>query len=533
MKQNKVPRTAKPGQTSEVKTGKKEKRQQSSRLFAASPYLLGFFLFWIFSSIIYGDVFVRAEQDSFFAFDASQMKHLTDQSGGYLYWVMRGLLLSFKSAWLGGFLLSLLLAASAWFVNKAFRTPASLCGLAFLLPMSVLAFFVYRGLNIWHKQEPSFVFLLPLALFVLTGLFAAVMVLVRRLRGKTATASIPAKTSGLFTIGNIVLVVAFTALTGCTLWFNQNEILTSRMQLRVEKSDWEGMIEDALSARRPTRSVAAYYAIALTQTDRLLEHIFDLPFDYPKARLDEIEANPEYALFLPDANLYAGLTNPAYHTAMELITINGPRLHNLKVMAICALLNGEKELARKLLKVIGSTPFEDAFVEKYAPMIDEPKLIEADPTLQHIRQLAPMEDRFEQNYRTPAFLGYNLGLLSGTDNTLLTSIAACLYTKDLDNMLTRARILQKKQYLPTCVQEAIAVAALKRDGLLKQFPNINPFIEDKVRSFFLDAKPYSKDKKALRKELKEKWLGTYMYYYYCENNEPHQVRQSTKDATVN
>ncbi len=533
MKQNKVPHTGKPVQTSTAKMGNKEKRQQSSWLIAASPYVLGFFLLWIFSSFIYGDVFVRAEQDSFFAFEALQMKHLTDQSFGYIYWAMRGLLLSFKSAWFGGFVLSFFLTAAAWFINRAFRTPQRLHGLAFLLPLLILAFFVYRGLNIWHKQEPGIIFLLPVALFLLTGFFAAVMAIVRRLRKPVATESVQVKTPGVFTMGNIVLVLAFAALTTCTLWFNQNEILTSRMQLRAEKSDWEGMIEDALSARRPTRAVAAYYAIALTQTDRLLEHIFDLPFDYPKARLDEIEANPEYALFVPEANLHAGLTNPAYHAAMELITINGPRLHNLKIMAISALLNGEKELTRKLLGVIGSTPFEDAFVEKYAAMIDDPKLIEADPTLQNIRRLAPMEDKFEQNFRSPAFLGYNMGLLSGTDYTLLTSVASCLYTKDLDNLLTRARILKTKRHLPTCVQEAIVIAALKRDGLLKQFPGINPFVEDKLRSFFRDAKPYSKDKKALRKEMKEKWLGTYIYYYYCENNEPHQVKQSTKDAAVN
>ena len=31
----------------------------------------------------------------------------------------------------------------------------------------------------------------------------------------------------------------------------------------------------------------------------------------------------------------------------------------------------------------------------------------------------------------------------------------------------------------------------------------------------------------LRKELRDGWLGTYFYYYYCENNEPNQVRPAT------
>ena len=100
-------------------------------------------------------------------------------------------------------------------------------------------------------------------------------------------------------------------------------------------------------------------------------------------------------------------------------------------------------------------------------------------------------------------------------------------------MLLRARILKTKQYLPVCVQQAVVIASLKRKGLMEEFPEISPYVQETVKNFIMEAKPYAKDKPLLRKMMKEKWLGTYMYYYYCENNETNQQQQTTTNAAVN
>ena len=523
---------AKPSQTAKTQPQvKKEKKSLSFPGAAHLPYLLGFILLWIFCSAIYGDVFVRAEQDSFFTFDPLPMDYVVSQPLGHAYWAARFLLLSYKSAWLGGLLLALILTATARLADSAFGTPWRMRGISFLLPIAVLAYFVYRGTNIYHKNEPGIIFLLPVVVLAVTAILAGIACLIRSKRQKSHEPE--EKPRRLFSPGIITLTAASAILYGCTLHFNENEILTARLHNLADEGKWEEITEEALSACRPTRTVAAYYTMALVQTNQLLEKIFDLPFDYPEARLDKIEGNSEYSLFLPDANFYAGLTLPAYHAAQELVVMNGPRLHKLKRMAISAIMNKEPELAKKLLHVIEQTPFEDSFVEKYRPMISDSTLIAADPILGRVLKLAPMENKFEQNYRTPAFLGYNMGLRSGSDPTLVTSVAACLYTKDLDNMLMRTSILRTKQHLPPCVQQAIVIASLKRDGLMQQYPEISPYVQETVKSFIMEAKPYAKDKPLLREKMKEKWLGTYMYYYYCENNETNQQKQSTTDAAVN
>ena len=43
------------------------------------------------------------------------------------------------------------------------------------------------------------------------------------------------------------------------------------------------MVSEARTAQQPSRSVAAYHAIALIQTDQLLEGMFDIPYDFPKS----------------------------------------------------------------------------------------------------------------------------------------------------------------------------------------------------------------------------------------------------------
>ena len=83
------------------------------------------------------------------------------------------------------------------------------------------------------------------------------------------------------------------------------------------------------------------------------------------------------------------------------------------------------------------------------------------------------------------------------------------------------------------MQEALCILSLKHPELhiQEQFPQIGQFVPGSVNTFLIDAKPYAKDHLALRHELRKQWLGTYMYYYYTENNDPDQVRKEVKNQS--
>ncbi len=512
-------------------------------------YIIVFALLWVFCSGIYGDVFRRAAEANFITTDETLMKSLTDQSWGGLYWWGRWILLAFKSTLLGGALLSLILTGTVFLTDRLFGLRGGWRGLSILLPGLTLGWMILRGTNLYYKSEPSLIFIVPLAILLIVAVVTGIKQLLTR---KKSPALQPA-TSKPF--GLVAVVFTFVALTFSALYFNDNEIRMARMQLCSMQGDWDSMVEDGLSAKRPSRTVTAYYAIALLQKGELLHRLFDIPFDYPEARLEKHDGNEEYGTLLADCNFHAGLINAAYRCAMDQIVMNGPNLFYLKRMAVCAVLNGEKVLANKYFDVIGKVPFESSFVEKYRPMLNDSTLITADPELQRVVSLRPMESRFEQQYRTPAFLGYNVGLLTGTDATLETAITACLYSKDIKQAMNYISVYAQKNngILPTVVEQAITILANTNPNVAQAFSQVVQKNTNALRSFLIEATPLINERKQLsadksqeeqerikedfnnklRKAMKDSWLGSYYYYYYCENNDPKQVRKAASNTGVN
>lgn len=514
------------------------------------PYALTFLAMWAFCFFVYGDVFVRAAEANFVTTDAMQMKFLTDRPFGYIYWAARFLLLTYKSLWAGSLILALLLTFAVVLADRVLRLPRRWRGASSVVVALIPAWMMWRGTSLYYKNEPSLIFLIPVAALVALGIAALLgRCLCRRKAGcahsGTAACSKPWGAA-------VAVVVGLLLAGGATLW-NENVILTARMQNAVWQGDWESLVEDGVSARRATRSVAAYYAIGLVQTHRLLDGLFDIAYDFPDSRLDKKDGSEEYGLFLSDCNFYAGLVNASYHSAMEHIVMNGPNLYYLKRMAVCAILNGETALAEKYLALIGSVPFETAFVQKYTPMVHDRKQVESDAEQACVLSLYPQESRFEQYYRMPAFLGYNIGLMSGSEATLETAIAACLYSKELQRCQPHIQIFVQRHQgsvLPQCVQQAVALAAVSNPAMRQAFPDIVQSQQPQLNAFLVEAAPIIRERTAamagksekeqadikldynrrLRKELRENWLGSYFYYYYCENNEPNQVRAATQSG---
>lgn len=439
---------------------------------------------------------------------------------GGIYWVGRWALLVYKWVWSGALCMAAVYTLTAWLADRAMRLPRQWDGIGFVLPAAQLGWIMWRGVNLYYKNEPSLFIIIALAALAVVAVLALVSWLITR---KQAKAELPTRVQPWGMLAALALCAGATAVARTA---GQNTLLTAKMQLMQWDADWDGMIAAGRSAKQPTRAVAAYYAAALEESDQLLEGQYDIPYDFPKLKLDSLDGNEEYGLFESDCNYHAGLLNAGYRCAMDKVVMGGPRLFYYKRMAVCALLMGEKALCRKYLTLIDQMPLEGAFVEKYWAMLDNPALMKDDAELQHVLSLDPREERFEQNYQQPLFLGYNIGLNSGTDATLITSAAACLYSKDLQSFLARAQILaQKGASFPSAMQQALAILNVKNHGLLQQFPQVGQFVPGEISSFYMDAKPYmgKKNRLKLRHELRERWLGTYVYYYYTENNDPDQV----------
>ena len=516
-----APQAPRAAAASNVKSKRRTRFSLQGRALAWCVYGGGFLLWFLFLTFVYGDMFVRAVQESYVSSSADTMYYIVSSPFGYLYWAGRYLLLVCRWAASAGAFLSLVFTLTALVFDRLLRLPSRWWGTGYVLAAGCVAWMIVRGTNLYFMSEPSLVVLIPVGVLLLTALLAGVAALVARLAKRPAAASVPAQPLGLLLT---LLLVAGATVAARTV--NANEMLTARVQNLADEQRWDEIIEAARQADRPTRTVAAYHAIALLQTDQLLDGLFDIPYDFPKARLDSLGGNDEYNLLLAPCNFYAGLTNAAYRCAMDRVVTYGPSLSSFKLMVRCALVAGERELCDKYLDLVAMNPGEDKFVQEYRAMLADSTLLQQNDDLRRVMSRLPLEKNFEQNYMPPAFLGYNLLLQQGTDATLITSVAACLYTKDLQSLLPRVRIMQQKGVsLPACVLQALAIMSLKQPALLQEFPQVAQYAQSQVRAFLLDAKPYVKDRLALRHELKKDWLGAYVYYYYTENNDPDQVRK--------
>lgn len=510
--------------TQQYVEAKSSKRSGAKWAFKARPalyYSIGFLLLCFFFVWTYGDVFRHIAAENYFSFDREAMAYVLRRDAGTLLWFGRFLLLSFKNVWVGGTLLAALLTLTAWFFDTGRRRQTPWLGIGFLPVMALLGWMVMRGFNLFLRNEPSTFLLLSVGLFLLSVIYA---LMVRWAQGKD---SFPEHQGLPWSL--LLVIVAYSGLTYAARVEEENVVLSCRMQNEMEQEDWDAMVEAARSAQRPSRTIAALHALALVQQNQLLEGMFEISYDFPEITFDYVAGKDESVNYVADCNLHAGLVNAAYRASMENTVVLGPRVSNFKRMALCAVLNHEVALGERYFHLIAKMPFENAFVERYRPMLTDTTLIARDPMLSRIRSLTPMERRFEQNYRQPAFLGYNVGLMQGADPTLVTSVATCLYSKDLDNFLMRVGVMRQKMPLPLVVQQAIAVASIKRDGLLQQYPEVNQLTMNQLRAFVSEVSPYieaqmkmneeekTQSKREMAEALRANWLGTYMYYYYCGN----------------
>ena len=531
-------------------------RKWSLTAFISKPavvYAVTFVALWFFCQVVYGDVFARAAEANYIVADDRAMAFLTSQAWGSLYAFGRWCLLVFTAPWLGILLLALCLTLIAWLTDRLLGVGRGWLGVGSVVSGALLAYYIYLGIHLWYKSEPSLFILVTLGVVALLLVLLVLKAVARRylIRPAEATAAenaaAPAGRLKALRPGILCPIVVAAAAGIAADRINQNVILTSRLQLLCQQECWGDMIDEALSARRPSRAVACYYAIALEETDQLLQRVFDLPFDYPEERFRKQDGSEEYGLFLADANYHAGIPNIGYRCAMDHLVVNGPNIYVLKQMCICAITNGEEALARKYLTILSRIPFQGDFVEKYSAYVGNETAIQADATMAHVRSLKPVESHFEQNYRAPAFLGYNTGLMSGSDPSLITSIAACLYSKEIDRCLPHIQFyVQKYGVLPPVLQQVIAILGNKRPDVAQAFPQILQAESNRIMAFVSAAKPILDERTQmqqgkspeeqtrikteynarLREALQDDWLGTYYYYYSCENNDPKQVRQA-------
>lgn len=495
--------------------------------------ILVFILVWIFCGGIYGDVFYITEQFSFFAFDSVLMKEVTDIWYAPIMIIGRLFLLLFKYPLLGGLMYALVLTCSAWLISYIFNLKGYFRLISAFVPFAWLFVLEYLGLNIFYQYEPSFVCSYPLLfLFVLILIAASVRLVTKR----------KFKESWLYykkekTIENYSAVVfcllLFTAMTAFAQTKGQNTVYTAKMQRMLQKQDWDGIVSLGSKAKQPSRPVACYYAIALEMTDQLNEKLFDMFYQYPDIKLVNRTGGADVGTFMyePDADFYSGLVLPSYHNNMEHVVASGLTIYRLKQLYLCALANKETSLAEKYMTILEKVPFEGNFVNRYKPMMYDRNLVMADPVLSKVIDMMPTKDVLEEQFINPLFLAYYKSVASGRSLYVYkNSLAASLYTKDINDFLNLMTVYNLNGAVPEAFYDVFVIYAIKSKN--KEFlANAPVYCIRRIQQMLKEARQMGDiDKKIKAQKLREKYSGSYAYYYYYQNVPDENYNTPTESA---
>ncbi len=524
------------GKKQTVTPSSRKKRKGFFDVVAKIPvFVFELLLIWLFLYFWYGDVLHVAEQRGFFAFDSTAMQAYSSQPLGWLYLTGRFLLLSCVSPLSGSLLIALMLVVAAWLLDNALCLRRWWRLVAIALPFGYVGYLFCMDLNLVYLREVSWIMTIPLIALVVCVVLTVAVALVRKKRLKVSSfwkrPEAGAEKSSVVACGLVTLMFAGSVAMAET--YAQNCRITCEMESYMYDERWDDMVKAAKKASHPSRTVTGLYAVALNQNGEMATELFNIPMQYGNAHLSRKDGTFDSGIdfFVINCDFYAGLVRSAYHEAMEQTVLNGPSIDKLKIMVKCALIDKENALAEKYLAILKKVPFESSFVEKYSDMLADYNKVLSDENLAKVIELQPVNDSFEQNYREPLFLGYNVKLTEAKSiRGLNNSLYACLYSKDLNGYWERiVSMIQNNVMLSKVFEEAIVIKNLRNLPMLKQV-KLSPYtlqgVKDFVEECFGDnnlanMKLSKEEKTKISKEkavkYKDKYLGTYQYYYYFQN----------------
>lgn len=501
------------------KVGRKEKVRNRIRYVILPVHLLFLLAVWLWASVYMGPLFRVSKEYSFWVSDFWQMDFVLSRPYGFLWYVGRLLLQLFHFTWLGGLLLAFLLSAGSWLTGYCFRLVPRWRFLQYVPSLVYVALVSYHGLDVFFETETGMLMGIPL-LYVLVLSVSAVIIRSFSRKPVPVYIGIPKDESSRDNVWQLMVMAAgFAGVVFYTHQYRPYVRPLCKMMIYQQAQDWTALQDEARAhAELSYRPMAAYYAIALAQTDQIGSRLYDIRLDFDMMHLAGMDdqGNTGLSLYLPEGNYYAGLFLPAYHQCMEQMVMTGPTIRLLKLMTKCALARSEWVLARKYLRLLSDVPFEQKFCEKYGAMVMRPDLVNADAEISLLRRTEPVRDSFESQYQTPLFLGYNFALSEARSIVAFQhSLAVCQYSKMFPDFIQRLNFFQGTMPEDN-VADGILIADRHYPGVADAFNGLQ-FRKARLDAFFSETRPYMHDRARYAKELFSKYRGYYPYYYLFGN----------------
>ncbi len=309
-------------------------------------------------------------------------------------------------------------------------------------------------------------------------------------------------------------------------WFkDENFHRELAMQHCVDQRDWTGALQEAARQQdEPTRAVVMLKNLALSRLGRQGSDMF--LYKNGSKRYEAPFGMRTMLVVGPLMYYQYGMANYCSRLSTEMGVEFGWRAEYLKLLAKCAILNGEQQHARKYLNILRQTMNCDDWAREAQSLVGDSAAIAADPEMGIVKRMMHYDNRLstDQGF-VERFLMNTLANSQYKDDPLFQeqALLATLWTKNINQFWYRFYDyirLHPEGPMPRYYQEAAWLY-----GQLEERPNMDqlPFddgVKDTFQRFMKAAEPYN------NADVEDARIGltyfnqTYYYDYYLMSRLP-------------
>lgn len=474
------------------------------------------------------DYLYTIQDNSIFIQGVTFMQDTVNHHGGWVTWIACYLTQFFYHPWLGSSIIialwTVMYALTCWlFALHGWKRSFALA-----LPAALMLNIIDYGYWIYYAKTPGFAFCPTLLVFV-----AVIIACV--LRASLIWAKM--KNARSTALAACLALIGITASTFVGQWNLNNHTCSIRTTLfdsnfRHEMSMYRALdelrFEDAVKesesyGEQPTNLMVMYKNIALMHTGRLTEMFKNTNIGIrpntqssPKVRTSRLGAPLIYYMY--------GQFNFSYRWAMENAVQYGLSFSSVKMMARCAIMNGERDVAAKYLAILGTSIFHhDWALEHKEMLMNSTALVQSkefaclEPLMGVVPESIDSDDGLCEKYLLDVFSRPEQTTAATEDIALCMSLwsndfyAFCVHFHDYVER-------HPNDDIPLLYQQgAILLGNLPESPITLTGFEFDPIVADKYNMFVRDyntLKEQGADDITAKEKLRASYGDTYWWYYY-------------------
>jgi hypothetical protein len=318
-------------------------------------------------------------------------------------------------------------------------------------------------------------------------------------------------------------------MVGCVYQFwmkDENFHHELTMQHRIARCDWTGVLEEAAAQEdEPTRSIVMMRNIALSRIGRQGDDMFL----YKNG--SKMYAAPFMMRLMlvvgPQVYYQYGMLNYCNRLCMEIGVLFGFGVEDYRLLANCALLNGDKPLARKYIGALRKTLFYRDWAEKAEALLDHPELIAQDAEREPITHMLHYKNSLGGDQgNTERYIMTELANSTDTTDPVFQEqcLLATLWTKNINQFWYHFKeyaLRHPRGPIPRYYQEAAYLYGRKEHRPEVEAMPFDTSVKESFRRFMSVAPNYyNEDMEVVRQGLYPLFGDTYYYDYYAMKQLP-------------